>query len=230
MLSLFCLALFAHTITSLPALSSPDDAGLLSANLGLDSNQLSTVGTDPGSSFSSLDAPQSDNLDAFLSQPLALNVDSLASAPPLASQITVDPACDKTPNSKRETGGADTSCPALFINPRSPGTAQEASPKKIPEGQQQQQPSSAPQGPTNVKPKKPGETGDMPINLSDEPIRIFFGGQDKDPQCPPPYKYTVCGIADRIDDNWWVPLHTIHDADLVINSGFDYGKVIRPGK
>lgn len=224
MLSLFSvvgLALFAQTITSLPTLLSSNDAGL-SSDLGLDPYQLSTVSTDPGAS-SNLDAPPSDNSEFLLSQPLALNVDSSASAPPAASQDHVDPGCDKTPKDKRDTGGAEQSCPAVFTNP-SAGTAQEASPKKTPEGQQQ-----APQGPTNQKPIEPGSRGDLRLTPSEEPVLNPFGEKDKEPQCPAPYRYTVCGVADTRFDAWEA-LYTVHDADLVINSGFGYGMVVRPGK
>lgn len=229
MLSLFSvvgLALFAQTITSLPTLPSSDDTGL-SVDLGLDPNQLSTLGTDPGASFSSLDAPPSDDAEALLSQQLALNVGSSASTPPPANEDHVDPGCDKAPKGKRDTGGADTSCPAFFTKPTPPGAAQET-PKKSPEGQQQQQ-NSAPQGPIKLTPIKPGNRGDLRLTPSDEPVRNPFGEQDKDPQCPEQYKYTVCGIADPRYDTW-ASLFTVHDVDLVINSGFGYGMVVRPGK
>ena len=227
MLSLFSvvgLVLFAQTITSLPTLPSSDDTDL-SVDHGLDPNQLSTLGTDPGASLSSLDAPPSDDAEALLSQQLALNVGSSASTPS-ASQDHVDPECDKAPKGKRDTGGADTSCPAYFTNPKPPGAAQEA-PKKTPEGQQQQQ-NSPPHGPINVKPLKPDSRGDLRLTPS-EPVHNPFGEQDKVPQCPGQYKYTVCGIADPRYDSWQ-SLFTIRDADLVINFGFGYGMVVRPGK
>lgn len=222
MLSLFFvvgLALFAQTITSLPTLPSSDDTGL-SEDLGLDPNQFSTLGTDPGASLSSLDAPPSDDAEALLSPQLALNVGNSASTPPPASQDHVDPECDKAPKGKRDTGGADTSCPAYFTTPSPPGAAQEA-PKKAPGGQQQQ-------GPMNVKPIEPDSRGDLRLTPS-EPVRNPFGEQDKVPQCPEQYKYTVCGIANLKYDTW-ESLFTIHDADLVINSGFGYGMIVRPGK
>ena len=223
MLSLFSvvgLALFAHTITSLPTLPSSDDAGL-SSDLGLGPYHLSTVSTDPGSS-SNLDAPPSDNSEFLLSQQLALNVDSSASAPPAAIQGHVDPGCDKTPKGKRDTGGADKSCPADFTNP-SAGTAQEASPKKTPEGQQQD-----PQRPTNVRPVEPGSRGDLRLTPSEEPVPNPFGEKGREPQCPSPYRYTVCGTAETRFDAWEA-LYTVQDADLVINSGFGYGMVVRQG-
>lgn len=227
MLSLFSivgLALYAQTITSLPTLSSSNDAGL-SANLGLDPNQFSTVGTDPGALFPNLDASSSDDAEALLSQQLALNVGSLASAP-LASQDYIDPGCDKAPKGKRDTGGAETSCPAYFTNPSPPGAAQEA-PQKNTEGQQQQNP--APQEPTNATPKKPGSRGDLRLTPSDGPVSNPFGEKDKDPQCPRQYKYTICGITEPRYSTLAAPI-TIYDADLVINSGFGFGMVVRPGK
>lgn len=229
MLALFpvvCLALCVQTITSLPTLPSSDDTGL-SEDFGLDPNQLPTLDTDPGSSFSSLDAPPSDDAEALLSQQLALNVGSSASTPPLSSQDHVDPGCDKAPKGKRDTGGADTYCPAYLTKPTPPGAAHET-PKKSPEEQQQQQ-NSAPQGPINVTPVKPGNRGDLRLTPSDEPVRNPFGEQDKDPQCPEQYKYTVCGVADSRYDAW-ESLYTVHDVDLVINSGFGYGMVVHPGK
>lgn len=226
MLSLFslvCLALLAQTINSLPTLPSSDDDAGLSADLGLDPDPFSTVGKDPGVSFPSLDAPPSDNPEALVSQQLALNVDSSASAPPPASQDHVDSGCDKTSKRKRETGGSETSCPADFTNPSAGTTLQ--TPKKAPEGQQ----NPASQGPTNATPKKPEYKGDLRLTPSEESISNPFGEKDKDPQCPGQFKYTVCGIADPRYDTWEA-LFSLHDADLVINSGYGYGMVVRPGK
>lgn len=198
--SVVCVALFAQKIFSLPTLPSSDDAGL-SADLGLDPNQLSTVGTDPGPSFSSLDAPPSDNPEASLSQQLAL----------------VDPGCNKTPKAKRETGVVGTTCPADFTN---------SSPKKTPEGQQQ---NSVPQRPTNATPKKPGRKGDLRLTPSEEPFRNQYGSEEQDSKCPLQYKYTVCGIADLRYDTWGT-LFTLSEADLVINYGFGHGMIVHPGK
>lgn len=104
---------------------SSDDAGL-SGDLGLDINELSSVSTDPGPSFSSLDPPPSDKPEALLRpQQIALKVDSSASAPPPASQDDANPECDKSPKGKRETGGVETPIPV-------PETAQQA-PKTTPE-------------------------------------------------------------------------------------------------
>lgn len=226
MLSLFSvvgLALFAQTITSFPTLPPSDDTGFSSVDLGLDPNQLSTLGN----------VPPSDDAEALLSQQLALDVGSSASTAPPAIQ-DVDPGCEKASKGKRDPGGgADTSCPASFTNPSPPGAALEA-PKKTPEGQgeqqqqQQQQNSAPPRGPINVTPLKPGSRGDLRLSPSDEPARNPFGEQDKEPQCPEHYKYTVCGIADPRYDAW-SSLFTIYDVDLVINSGFGYGMVVRPG-
>lgn len=246
MLSLFpavgLIALLAQTATSLPTLPSSDDTttGLLSADLGLldPANQLSTFGTDPVASFSSLDTtpPPSDDAEEALPQSkhLALNVGvSSASTPPASvSQdpiVVVDPGCEKAPTKgKRDTGGgaaaADTSCPAPYLT--NPGAAQDA-PKKSQEGQEQ---NSAPQGPIiKVKPIEPGSRGDLRLTPSDEVPRNPFGEKDKDPQCPKQYKYTICGLADPRYDAW-ASLFTVHDADLVINSGFGYGMLVRPGK
>lgn len=234
MLSLFSvvgLALYAQTITSLPTLPSSNDAGL-SAHLDLDANQFSTVGTDPGGAlFPSLDESSSDDAETLLSQQLALNVGSSASTPPaLASQnYPYLPGCDKAPKGKRDTGGAETSfCPAYPTNFSPSGAAQEA-PQKNPEGQQRQQQNSAPQEPTNAKPRKPGTRGNLRLTPSDEPVRNPFGEKNKDRQCPRQYKYTVCGISELRYLNLVASL-TIHDADLVINSGFGFGMVVRSGK
>lgn len=230
MLSLFSivgLALYAETITSLPTLPSSSDAEL-SAQLGLDLNQFSTVGTNTGALFPSLDTSSSDDAEALLSQQLALNVGSLDSAPPLASQNYVDPGCDKGPKGKRDTGGADTFCPAYFTNPNpTPSGAAQERPQKNPEGQQQQNP-PAPQKPNNATPRKPGSRGDLQLTPSDL-IQNPFGEKDKDPQCPRQYKYTVCGMTEPRYSTLAAPL-TIYDADLVINSGFGFGMVVRPGK
>lgn len=234
MLSLFSivgLALYAQTSSSLPTLPPSNDAGL-SAHLGLDPNQFSTVDTDPGALFPSLDASSSNEAEALLSQQLALNVGSSASAPPLASQDYLDPGCDKAPKSKkgkRDTGGADTLCPAYPTNPSPSGAAQEAPQKNPEEEQQQQQQNSAPQEPTNATPREPGSRGDLRLTPSDEPVRNPFGEKDKGPQCPRQYKYTVCGITEHRYINLVASL-TIYDADLVINSGFGFGMVVRPGK
>lgn len=221
--SVVALALFALTINSHPALPSSDYAGLIT-DLGLDLDQFSTVGIDLGASFSSLYGPPSVNPEAPSSQQLALNVDSSASAPLPASQ---DQGCDKTPQGKRDTGAPeDTVCPAILTIPSPPGTAQETSPKKTPEGQQQQ--NSAPLRPTNASLKKPGRKGDLRLT-PEEPLRIPFGQEEQDSQCPPQYKYSVCGIE---DGNYytWGTLHTLIEADLVINFGFGSGLVIPPGK
>ncbi len=227
MLSFFSivgLALYAQKVASLPTLPSSSDAEL-SAHLGLDPSQFSTVLTDPGALFPSLDASSSDDTEALLSQQLALNVGSSSSAPPTASQDYLNPGCDNAPKGKRDTGEADTSCPASFTNPSPPGAAQKAPPKNT-EGQQQQNP--APQEPTNATPKKPGSRGDLRLTPSDL-IQNPFGEKDKDPQCPRQYKYTVCGMTEPRYNNLAAPL-TIYDADLVINSGFGFGMVVRPGK
>lgn len=224
MLSLFpavSLALLVQTITSLPALPSFDDAGL-SADFGLESNQFSSVGTDPGPSFSSLDTPSSDNAEALLSQQPALSVDSSASAPPPTSQDDVSPDCDKSSKGKRETGGVETSCPAPFTN-SSPGTTQQA-PKTTPDGQKNR----APNGQMITTPKKPGRQGDLRFTPEEEPLRNQFGQKEQDPQCPGHYKHAVCGIADSRYDSWGT-LYSLFDADLVINYGFGHGKIIRPG-
>lgn len=255
MLSLFSavglIALLAQTATSLPTLSSFDDntTGLLSADLGLLTDQLSTLGTDTGAeaSFSSLDIPPpSDDAEGlFQSQQLALNVGSSPASntppPPPASQdpiVVVDLGCDnKAPTKgKRNTGGgaataADTSCPAppnLTNHSPAGGAAQEA-PKRNQEGREE---NSAPQvhlKPIKVKPIQPGSRGDLRLTPSDEVPSNPFGEKDKDPQCPKQYKYTVCGLADPRYDAW-ANLYTVHDADLVINSGFGYGMLVRPGK
>lgn len=231
MLSLFSivgLALYAQTITSLPTSPLSNDAGL-SAHRGLDPNQFSTIDSDAGALFPSLDASSSDDAEALLSPQLALSVGSSASAPPLASQDLLDRGCDKAPKAKgkRNTGGADTSfCPAYLTNPVTPGAVQGA-PQKKPEGQQQQ--NFAPQEPKIATPRKPESRGDVRLTPSDEPVRNPFGEKDKDPQCPRRYKYTVCGISDLRYLNLVASL-TIYDADLLINSGFGFGMVIRPGK
>lgn len=222
--SIVGLALYVETISSFPTLPSSSDAEL-SAQLSLNPNQFSTVGTDPGALFPSLDTSSSDDAEALLSQQLTLNVGSLDSASPLASQDYVDPGCDKGPKGKRDTGGVDTSCPAYFTNPSPSGAAQEA-PQKNPEGQQQQ--NSAPQQPTNATPRKPGSRGDLRLTPSDL-IQNPFGEKDKDPQCPRQYKYTVCGMTEPRYSTLSALL-TIYDADLVINSGFGFGMVVRPGK
>lgn len=248
MLSLFSavglIALFAQTATSLPTLSPSDDTSGPSVDLGLDStNPLSTLGTDPGASFSSLDTPPpSDDADALLqSQQLALNVGSSSATstpPPPASQdlvVVVDPGCDMAPKGKRDTGGggaaADTSCPAPYLtNPSRPaGAASQEAPKKNQEGQERNSDPQGSQGPIKVKPIEPGSRGDLRLTPSDELPSNPFGEKDKDPQCPKQYKYTVCGLADLRYDAW-ANLYTVHDADLVINSGFGYGMVVRPGK
>lgn len=218
------LALYAETITSLPTLPSLIDAELL-AHLGLDPNQFSSVGTDPGALFPSLDSSSSFDAEALLSPELALDASSSASDHLLASQDYLDPGCDNTPKGKRETGGAETSCPAYFINPGPPGAAQ-AVPRKSPKGEQQRNP--APQKPTNVKPNSPESRGDLRLTPSD-PIQNPFGEKDKDPQCPRQYKYTVCGIIEPRYNNMAAQI-SIYDADLVINSGFGFGMVVRPGK
>lgn len=249
MLSIFSavglIALFAQTATSLPTFSSSDDLSGFSADLGLDpTNPLSTLGTDPGASFSSLDTPPpSDYAEALLqSQQLALNVGSSSATstpPPPASQdlVVVDAGCDMAPKGKRGTGGGggaaaeDTSCPAPYLaNPSRPaGAASQEAPIKNQEGQERNSAAQGSQRPRKVKPLEPGSRGDMRLTPSDAAPSNPFGEKDKDPQCPKQYKHTVCGLADPRYDAWQ-NLYTLHDADLVINSGFGYGMLVRPGK
>ena len=270
------VALYAQSITSHPTLlplpfltNDVDDAGLLSADLGLDPpNQFFTpvVGTaddpQPGALFPALDTDtssspsSSDNAEEALlsSQQVALDdeVGSLsASSPPLLldnSQESRDPAgCDTGLKGKRETtggaAGTSTYCPALYpstnlIPPSAPAPAASAQ-KKNPEGQQQdeekeeeeeeQHQGQEPQTNANAKPREPGSRGDLRLNPSDEPAHNPFGEKNKEPQCPPHYRYTVCGSIKFEHSTGASPL-TVYDADLVINFGFGYGTVIRPGK
>lgn len=230
------VALYAQSITSHPTLPfSNDDAGLSSADLVLDpANQFSTVGSTtnppPGELFPAPDASSSEDAETPLSQEVALNDDdddvsssALAPPAPMDSQESLDPGCDKGSKGKRDTGGggAGKSCPAIFPTNLSPPPAAQ---KKNPEGQQQEQ-----QEPTNANPREPGSTGDLQFTPSDEPVRSPFGEKDKEPQCPPHYRYTVCGIIQMRYSTGASPL-TVYDADPVINSGFGYGMVVRPGK
>lgn len=149
MLSLFSavgLALFTQAITSLPALPSSDDAGL-SEDLGLDLNQLSSVGTDAEPSFSSLDPPPSEKSEAPLSLQLALNINSSASAPPTASQDDVNPEYDKSSKGKKETRGVETSCSADFTNssPRHRSTGPQNDSRRVK--------NTVPNGQVNTTPK-----------------------------------------------------------------------------
>lgn len=125
MLSLFlniCLALFAEIIILLLNLLLLSDIEL-SAYLGLNLNQFSSINIILEALFPSLDMILFyDKEKVSLSQQVSLNFDSIASALFSASQDNLNPDCNNMPKEKRDIKEANTFCLAYLVNLKLPKT------------------------------------------------------------------------------------------------------------